>query len=254
MSPEAIQEQEIAARGIVRNIGYLPLGISQAASLVINESYTLVEFLEAYDAKDIIEDGEDVQLLTGDNTYRYSLGTVWTMNFERLGEDQQALLKTMSFLDPDRVPMSILKDGATKTTHPGLAFVNTARKIAKCKIVLLKSTLVSQSLDGKALKMHRLVQISCQLKMSLSERRAYFANGVALINSGSLFIYYLFMPVIPLAVSIRQPDLLTRPQFGMFLHEWLSGIHRSGPPSVLYCLMSRSYARTTSSPVLGESH
>lgn len=149
----------------------------------MNESFSLVEFLGAYDASDIIEDCEDVRLLGSENTYKYSLRTVWNMNFDRLNIDQQCLIRTISFLDPDRLQVSILKDSAAKAKDQGLNFMDTSRKFTKCKSGLLRSTLVSQSVDGKELRMHRLVQASCQLRMNSSERRDFFTKGVAIIKA-----------------------------------------------------------------------
>lgn len=183
MLDESVREEREAAKKIVEKIGYLPLGISQAASIVLNDNYSLVQFLEAYDARDIIEDCEDVRLSRGGNTYKYSLSTVWNMNFDSLIEDQQSLIKTMAFLDPDRVQMAMLKEGAAKAKHPGLRFMDTTRKFWKCHSGLCRSNLVSQSIDGKELRMHRLVQASCQLRMSPAERRINFAKGVALIKA-----------------------------------------------------------------------
>lgn len=183
MLEQSVQEEREAAKIIVEKIGYLPLGISQAASIVLNENFSLVQFLEAYDERDIIEDCEDVFLSRGDNAYTYSLRTVWNMNFDRLNDDQQSLIKAMAFLDPDRLQITMLKEGAAKAKESDLSFMDTTRKFWKCHSGLCRSNLVSQSVDGKELRMHRLVQASCQLRMNLNERRVNFTKGVALIKA-----------------------------------------------------------------------
>lgn len=183
MPEESVQEESEAAKQIVNKIGRLPLGISQAASIVMNESFNLVQFLEAYDARDIIEDCENLRISTGGNAYKYSLRTVWNMNFDTLNSDEQSMINIMAYLDPDRFQMSILKDAAAKVEDPGLSFMNTTRKFWKCKSGLCRSTLVSQSVDGKDLRMHRLVQATCQLRMSLSEQRVNFKKSVTLLKA-----------------------------------------------------------------------
>ena len=183
MPERALREERVAAAKIVEKIGYLPLGISQAASIIMNEALSLIQFLEAYDARDIIEDFEDVSGAVVDNTYKYSLRTVWNMNFDRLTPDQQGLMKITAFLDPDRLQIAMLKDGASRAKDPGLSFMDTSRKFWKCHSGLCRSNLVSQSIDKKELRMHRLVQASCQLRMEPYERPVNFNRAVALIKA-----------------------------------------------------------------------
>ncbi|KAI1500561.1 hypothetical protein F5X99DRAFT_385826 [Biscogniauxia marginata] len=181
MPDSSIQEEQTAAKQIVARIGYLPLGINQAANLIVHDSCTMVEFLEAYSLRELINDSEEVQLVTSDETYKYSLRTVWNMNYDRLSPDQQDLLKLMSFLDPDRIQMQLLRDGASKAGGPMFAFMSTPYKLNKCRSGLLKSALVSQSENKLELRMHRLVQASCHLRMSLEERQQKFRQAMKLI-------------------------------------------------------------------------
>lgn len=177
------QDREIeAAKKIVKRIDYLPLGISQAASLVANDGCSLSEFLEAYDNKQLIEDSEDIRLTHGDSTYKYSLRTVWNMNFDRLSEDAQDLIKVLSFLDPDRIQLRLLNDGASKSQDDSLSFIGTPYKRNKCKVALLQSSLVSQSSDMHELRMHRLVQASCYLRMDLETAQQGFKNAITLLK------------------------------------------------------------------------
>ncbi|KAJ5160567.1 uncharacterized protein N7482_007571 [Penicillium canariense] len=174
-------EEGIAATEIVKRVGFLPLGINQAANLIMNDSCSFVEFLEAYNLQELIEDSAEVRLISGTN-YKYSLRTVWNMNFEKLGGDHKALFKLMAFLDPDRIQMKLLVDGGAGSTNPNLHFINTAYKVNKCRAGLLRSSLVSQNEHKGELRMHRLVQAYCQLKMTAQEAQASFENAISLIR------------------------------------------------------------------------
>ena len=73
------------------------------------------------------------------------------MNFDRLAEDPQGLIKVMSFLDPDRVQLSLLANGVSNANDSALSFIGTAYKRNKCKVALLQSSLVTQSEKHKEL-------------------------------------------------------------------------------------------------------
>jgi hypothetical protein len=177
-----LKEETEAARKIVKRIDQLPLGINQAANLILNDSCTFSEFLEAYSNRELIEDSEEVRLISHGSTYQYSLRTVWNMNFDRLSKDSRSLIKLMSFLDPDRIQMKHLANGVSKANESTLSFIDSAYKRNKCKSALLQSSLVTQSEKHKELRMHRLVQASCHLRMDLAERRQSFKNALTLVK------------------------------------------------------------------------
>lgn len=168
------------ARSIARKLGYLPLGIVQAASLVIHESCSLSEFMDAYNHRDIVKDFEDMKLQPSSGSYTYTLSTVWNMNFDKLKEDERDLINLMSYLDPDRIQMSLLKEGAS-TGNADFSFIATPRKLLRCRAELLRSSLISQSKTGEEVRMHRLMQASCQLRMSADEQRLHFSRAVQLL-------------------------------------------------------------------------
>ncbi|KAL4936544.1 hypothetical protein BDV06DRAFT_91444 [Aspergillus oleicola] len=173
-------EDRTVAGEIVKRVGFLPLGIRQAANLIITDSCSLAEFLEAYNLQDLIEDSAEIRLTSG-TTYKYSLRTVWNMNFEKLNDDHQALIKMMAFLDPDRIQMQLL-DGGARSTDPNLNFINSRYKVTKCRAGLLRSSLVTQNEDKDELRMHRLVQACCQLKMTPQEAQRSFENAISLVK------------------------------------------------------------------------
>lgn len=183
LSREGVDVETSAAEKIVHQIGYLPLGIRQAANLIVNESSSLTDFLEAYNNRELIEDAQSVKPIKNPlSTYQYSLGTVWNMNFERLSADQQSLLNIMAFLDPDRIHVDLLEKGASKSSHPGLKFISTTRKLYKGKVALIRSSLVSQNEELRELEMHRLVQASCHLRMNEMDRGHHFSMAVSLVK------------------------------------------------------------------------
>ncbi|KAI9668709.1 MAG: hypothetical protein M1817_005200 [Caeruleum heppii] len=182
-SEQRVREQTAAAEQIVERIGFLPLGIKQAANLIVNDACTLTEFLEVYNNRELIEDSQSVRLIKDKlSNYPWSLRTVWNMNFERLNEDQQKFINLLAFLDPDRIQLKLLSDGANSEETPVLSFVSTRRKLYKCKSALLRSSLLSQNEELQEVWMHRLVQASCHLRMTPVERQHNFRLAIAIVK------------------------------------------------------------------------
>ncbi|KAF9765337.1 hypothetical protein IL306_002425 [Fusarium sp. DS 682] len=179
------KEELDAALGIVKRVDCLPLAITHAANLILSDCCTFSEFFEAYNNRELIQDCEEVRLVDQANgaTYRYSLRTVWNMNFDRLEPGPQSLIKTLSYMDPDRISLRHLAEGAEKSDEPALSFMGNAYKRNKLKTRLLWSSLVTQSEKHKELRMHRLVQASCHLRMGLVERRESFNNALTIVKN-----------------------------------------------------------------------
>ena len=77
LSPEKLRIEHLAASQLVKQIGYLPLGIRQAANLIVRDVSSYSDFLKAYNNQQLIEDSETVPLLRNPlSNYQYSLGTV----------------------------------------------------------------------------------------------------------------------------------------------------------------------------------
>lgn len=185
LDEEERNEEHGAGRDIVNRIGCLPLGITHAANIILSDSCTFSEFFEAYSNRELIQDCEEVRLINQANggTYRYSLRTVWNMNFDRLDPDAQSLINLLSYLDPDRIRLRHLSEGVDKAKDPSLRFMDNAYKRNKLKTQLLRSSLATQSEKHKELRMHRLVQASCHLRMDIAECRQSFHNAIKIVRN-----------------------------------------------------------------------
>jgi hypothetical protein len=221
---DTIIQELAAAESVVKKIDYLPLGICQASNLIRNDSLSFVDFLEAYGNRELIEDSEEVRLVNHGSTYKYSLRTVWNMNFDQLSPNPQCLMKLISFLDPDRIQLRLI-DGAQKATDASLSFIDTPYKRKKSQSALLHSALVTQNHNLRELRMHRLVQASCHLRMTLPERQQSFKHAVSLVKH--------CWPVPP-RISIHNPSLWEDqqaylPHVQAICHNYTSSCQRDEP-------------------------
>ncbi|EAQ85334.1 hypothetical protein CHGG_09348 [Chaetomium globosum CBS 148.51] len=181
------QEQREAARQIVHRLGCLPLGIYQAANLIVNDSCLFTEFLSAYDYHDLFTSTEDMQLFGNPNEepYRHTLLNVWSMNFDNLSKDSQKLINVLSFLNPDTIELEMLANGAAKASKAGdsgWAIIDNVRKLTKQKAMILQSSLMDQNAATKTLSMHRLVQAACQQRMTPENRQDSFYMAINLVH------------------------------------------------------------------------
>lgn len=180
------KHEEDAAHHIVARVGFLPLGITQAARIIINDSSLLADFLEAYNDRELILNSETVKLVNKPGErYSFNLSTVWNMSFETLERDQQEFLNVISFLDPDRIQLQLLCEGSAKAVKNGcgsLTFMDDIRKVTRCKGPVVRSSLVTQNEKLRELWMHRLVQQSCHLRMTAADRQASFDMAFAMVK------------------------------------------------------------------------
>lgn len=187
VAEERSSHEEQAAYDIVSRVGYLPLGITQAAEIIIKDSCLLSEFLIAYNDRELIEGADLVtSIRRPDETYPLSLSTVWNMSFESLNDEQQMFLNVISFLDPDRIQLQLLTEGAATAVKNGiqsLAFMDHIRKLVKLKGPVVRSALVTQNEKLRELWMHRLVQQSCHSRMTFEDRQDSFDKACWVVKT-----------------------------------------------------------------------
>lgn len=177
-SEEIPSHEEEAAHRIVSNLRCLPLGITQAAKVIINDQSLLSDFLDAYNDRELIESsGHITTFKKPGSQYSLNLSTVWNMSFETLEKEQKTFLNVISFLDPDRIQLQLLSEGAAKAVRIGkhaLSFMDNIHKLNKCKGPVVRSSLVTQNENLRELWMHRLVQQACHMRMDPEVRQTSF--------------------------------------------------------------------------------
>ena len=170
--------EEKAAHCIVSSLGCLPLGITQAAKVIVNDQCLLSDFLDAYNDRELIETSGSIRAIRkAGEQYSHNLSTVWNMSFETLENEQKLFLNVISFLDPDRIQLQLLSGGAAQAVRVGrqtLSFMDDIRKLNKCKGPVVRSSLVTQNENLRELWMHRLVQQACHLRMDPAARQESF--------------------------------------------------------------------------------
>lgn len=174
-----------AATNLVEIVGCLPLAITQLASIAIEDRCSLVDLEASYDnLSHIIEDshyGSTMSDLL--SQYPHSIGTVLDMNYDRLDQDQQELLNTLSFLDADKIRMDLVTNRIGDAAQPQKVF-HTMLRLRRARGFLQKSSLLYENGDLALNWMHRLVQSTCQIRLmkTLDSRQVAFESAFNMVH------------------------------------------------------------------------
>ena len=164
-SPESEQADQI-----VKELGYLPLGIEQAAAYVREVAGDFATFLDDYD-----KNRKDVHqwIPQGNRSYPHSVATTWSMSFNvvRKNHPQAAeLFQLLSFLNPDGILIDFLQSGVEALQNDLRQVVSSRIYMSKALIELEKFSLLKWNRLTKTLLIHRLVQTVIRDEMSEEER------------------------------------------------------------------------------------
>ena len=100
------------AREIVKELGYLPLAIEQAAAFIREASRNLSHYLTSYRENRKIHHAR--QSKANRNYYKETIDTTWRLSFEQIeknNSDASKLLRLLAFLNPDGVLTDFLISG-----------------------------------------------------------------------------------------------------------------------------------------------
>src|SRR5947207_2848363 len=162
----AYSPQHVQAGQIVEELGYLPLGIEQAAAYVREVAGDFATFLKHYHK---IRQQLYQWVPKGSRQYSYSMATTWSMSFNVVREsDPQAakLFQLLSFLNPDGILMDFLESAAQVLDKDLRRVISNTIDQAKALIELEKFSLLKWNRVTKKLVIHRLVQAVIRDEMS----------------------------------------------------------------------------------------
>jgi tetratricopeptide (TPR) repeat protein len=199
--PPESNEME-AARRIVKELGYLPLAIEQAAAYIREVTGSIPAYSLAYQ-----KNRQELHrwVPTGNRQYPFTVATTWSMSFHILQKTHQQathLLRLLAFLNPDGVLLKFLESGVKSRTpvqgwqaylECGLeAFslvhvclhlkvylhlkkslqhiISNPDSMNKALLVLEKFSLIKWNRSSRTISIHRLVQAVVIDEMSKAQR------------------------------------------------------------------------------------
>ncbi|KAK3365463.1 hypothetical protein B0T24DRAFT_669725 [Lasiosphaeria ovina] len=143
-----------------------------------------------------------------------------------------------------RIQLCHLSEGVEKAKDLALDFFGSAYKGNKLKTQILRSSLMTQGENHKELRIHRLVQESCHLRMDAAERRESFNNALIIVKQ--------CWPVPPRA-AIYDPALWDAQQ-ALLLHYCLCHLDKGGGYRILADIYSGIGSLHTESNMFQEAY
>ncbi|RHZ46901.1 uncharacterized protein CDV56_103201 [Aspergillus thermomutatus] len=165
------------AKAITTALGGLPLALNQIGGFMVHRKVPLHKFLALYKRNAASIDSKGARNMD----YSHTLATVWEMSLEKLSGNAKALHMLLSFLDPDCVQESLLREESGSIQNPELEFLQDEMEILDAEEILLQVGLVQKSEENEVLSIHRLVQTAVIRRMSAKEQQAYFGAVVDLL-------------------------------------------------------------------------
>ena len=168
---------QVLAEENVSTLGGLPLAPNQIAGFISQQRLALKEFLPLYQKNSAKIHTRKMGATDSSRT----LSTVWEVSLSRLSGLSSTLQKLLAFLDPDRIPESLLKpDGWVPQGE--LEFLSDDMDFLDAAEELLRSALIERSPEDETLSVHRLVQ-STVIDIIPRERRPYYLDTAISIPS-----------------------------------------------------------------------
>jgi len=154
---------------IVKELGYLPLAIEQAAAYVREISGDLKSYYEEY-----LENHKKLYswVPSGNRQYSYSVATTWSMSFHVVRNSNPSavrLLRLFSALNPDGILIQFLLDGVKGAGEDMQSVFSNRLEMARALLELEKFSLIKWDRIGKLVGIHRLIQTVVTDEMTSNE-------------------------------------------------------------------------------------
>ena len=196
---------------VAKELGYLPLALEQAAAYIVEKECSFADYLKGFKTRR----AEYLRFKPKGTDYPDTAATTWLMNFEQVGRESKparGLLYFCAFLDPDRIPIEIIRDSAAELGPELSAALANAKEdpVALHDVLepLTRYSLIRYDRDDDSLSIHRLVQDVVRAGMNEEDQRAWAERAVLAVNATFPYIGFenwprceRLLPHVPLAAN-----------------------------------------------------
>ncbi|KAJ5260195.1 hypothetical protein N7505_009576 [Penicillium chrysogenum] len=137
----------------------------------------LEDSLAFYDRNSLSVDGKGSESMDSSHT----LATVWEASLSQLSPNAKVLHMILSFLDPNGIDESVLKNGANRANDPALRFMVDEIEFLDTQKELRQRSLIDKSSESGLIFMHHLVQRAAIRRISTEEREGTFSLAMAIV-------------------------------------------------------------------------
>jgi hypothetical protein len=160
---------EADADRLARELGHLPLALEQAGAMLAETGMPADEYLRLLKehAAEIMNEGPP-------SGYPRSMTAAWKLSVDAVKRSRpQALevLRCCAFFGPEPIPRDVFRRGAQETGTAVAEVLSSPIATASVMRELARYSLIT--LDGNAVKVHRLIQALLRDELSAEQQRAY---------------------------------------------------------------------------------
>ena len=154
------ETEETALRELVKELGYLPLALAQAAAYIAECNITVADYLEKY--RSYTDEILEVRNLSSEE-YPKSVATTWLITMERIQKQLPIALSVLqgcAYLAPDKIPKEVLKDFLQEiisTEEKGAPKPLLFNQIMSC-LSSYSMVNVNDQAEQQSVNIHRVVQ------------------------------------------------------------------------------------------------
>jgi tetratricopeptide (TPR) repeat protein len=147
---------------LAQELDYLPLALEQAGAYIKELRGNFQDYLTSYHERglELLEKGHPP------GKYPKSVRTTWSLNFQQVEQTSVAsadLLRVSAFLNPDRIPAELFRQGAAELgPNLSIALANLeADPLALDEVLqpLIQYSLIRRDRESRTYDIHRLVQV-----------------------------------------------------------------------------------------------
>jgi tetratricopeptide (TPR) repeat protein len=158
---------ETNADRLAKELGDLPLALEQAGAMLSETGMLADEYLRLLKehVTAIMAEGKSLD-------YPYSMTAAWKLSVNALkGQQALELLRCCAFFGPEPIPSDVLRTGVQETGTPVAEMLSDPIQMSRAMGELGRYALVT--LDGNAVKVHRLIQALLRDELTEQQRASY---------------------------------------------------------------------------------
>jgi tetratricopeptide (TPR) repeat protein len=160
---------EADADRLARELGHLPLALEQAGAMLAESGMPADEYLRQLKehAVEILDEGPS-------SGYPRSMTAAWKLSVNAITRSRPEALEVLrccAFFGPEPIPRDVFRRGAQETGTAVARVLSNPIATASVMRELARYALIT--LDGNAVKVHRLIQALLRDELSADEQRAY---------------------------------------------------------------------------------
>ncbi|KAI1086408.1 hypothetical protein F5B19DRAFT_161414 [Rostrohypoxylon terebratum] len=216
---EPTDDEVVLTQRICKELGGLPLAITQVVGFLVNAGCTLEEAHEIFQNREYADAFLHGEQEPVDSYYEFTLSNVWDVTFSKLSSETSDFLNIISFLDPDAITEQLFEvNDELCSSNPGLSFLRKRIVIFRTLANLKAQDIIKRNPEKKYFSIHRLIKAWIMQRMDDERWQSSFGRVVDLLydkfprqNMGmplhsSHKICDTFLPhVLSVASNLRNP-------------------------------------------------